>query len=47
MRKIIILLLFTIPTLLMAQQSEVLQLNEGWQFSQVADTNQNKENVSW
>ena len=33
MRKVIILLLILVPSLLMAQQSEVLQLNDGWQFS--------------
>lgn len=47
MRKTIIFLLILLPSFLMAQQSEVLHLNDGWQFSQVKDSNQDNETVLW
>lgn len=35
------------PLFIMAQQSEVLQLNDGWQFSQANSSKQDNENALW
>jgi beta-mannosidase len=46
MRKIILLLLLFTPSFLMSQQSEVLQLNDGWQFAQANNPDQSKDSES-